>query len=143
MKRLEHGRQPVVAGVALGGDAEHRFAPARHLDEIALERADLVERRLGALAEMLAEPRGNHAPAGPLEQRAADPSFEIGELMAQRGLREIELLSGACEVSLFRDRRHEAEVTNLEAHVSKILRTRVSMYAGHLHDLDTHRGVTS
>ena len=75
----------------------------------------LGERDLCAGAQVFTESRRDEPAPGPLEQLSADALLEIRQLMAQRRLREMQLLSRAREVAHVGNRRHEAEVANFEA----------------------------
>ena len=66
--------------------------------------------------ETRAEAIRNHAPSGSFEERGAKASLEIGQLVAERGQGEIELLPGASEGAELRDGDDEPEVANLETH---------------------------
>ena len=89
----------MIAGVALGRDAQRGFTPLRHVREIALDVAQLLDHGLCLPTQVLAEPRRDEASARALEKFSADALFEVGELVAERGLREVEMLTRAREVA--------------------------------------------
>ena len=76
--------------------------------DVSLRFFDLLERDVGMLAQSLAESRGKHPTTGALEERAAETSLEIRELMTQRRLCEIEPTPGAREIAQLGDGGHEA-----------------------------------
>src|SRR6185436_12368289 len=97
-------------------DSQRRLAAVRHLGEIALDFTELGERELGATAQMFAESGGDQLSAGALEEFTADALLEIGQLVAERRLCEMQMLAGAREVAHLGDRRHEAKVADFEAY---------------------------
>jgi hypothetical protein len=51
-----------------------------------------------------------------MEQPRAESVFDVTELMAQRGLRQMQRGSGACEVAVFGHGRHESQMADFEVH---------------------------
>ena len=115
LERVEHRRKPVITGVALGGDAKRRFTSLRHVREIAFDLAKLLDHRLRFRAEMFADARRDESSPGALEELPADALLEIRELVAERGLGEVKLLTCASEIAELGNRGDESEIADFEA----------------------------
>ena len=63
---------------------------------------------------MFADSCRDEASTGSLEQLAANALLEIGELVAESRLREMEMLPGSSQVAELRNRGNEPQVANLE-----------------------------
>jgi len=58
----------------------------------------------------------DHSAAGAFEKRGAKPTLQIGKLVAERGLGEVQLLPGAGERAELGNGDDESKVADLEAH---------------------------
>ncbi len=50
------------------------------------------------------------------KERRAQPRFDVAELVAERGLCEVEPIARTGEAAEFRDRRYQAKVADFEIH---------------------------
>ena len=100
----EEGRQPFVAGVALGGDPQPAAATGDVLAHVLGERVQLAEDRSGAIDQQ--PPRlGEHQPAlESQEERHAERGLDLAQLVAERRLAQMKPVRGAGEAALVDDR---------------------------------------
>jgi hypothetical protein len=91
--------------------ADFSAADAARLVEVAL---DVAEGAAGALEQLVAGVGEGYGAGGSEEEGMAEEIFEAANLLRERRLREMEALSGAAEVKLFRDGDEVAEVTKLD-----------------------------
>ena len=106
----------MIAGIALGGDAEHSLAPGGGVEDVAFDVAEALEQLFAMTGEPGAESVRNHSAAGSLEERGVEAPLQVRELMTQRGLREVQLLTGSREGAELGDGHDEPKVTDLETH---------------------------
>jgi hypothetical protein len=77
-----------------------------------------VENFVGGTQQTLAGAREHHAFADAEKDLRAEMRFDIPQLVAERGLREMQLAPGARQPAQGRDRANEPEVPDFEIHDS-------------------------
>ena len=112
----EDGRQPVIAGVALGSDAQDAAALLSHLADLELgllqPGEDVARRHQKPLSR-----RRQHEPlADAQKQRRLEPRLDVAQLMTERRLREVQPIPGAREAARVGDGRNQTEVPDFEIH---------------------------
>ena len=75
---LQARRQPVIAGVALGADAQHSFVLEAGWSELRLHVADVAENGPGGREELLAGAREAHAAWNAAEEVHLEARFQPG-----------------------------------------------------------------
>jgi hypothetical protein len=93
-----------------------RSTPRFALDEVGGEAPgllDLVEHAARLGQQGLPRTGQPHRPAGPVEQPHAELAFEPGDLLADRGLGDVQPLGGPAEVQLLRDGGEVRQLTKL------------------------------
>ena len=90
-------RQPVIAGVALGGDAQHAGVLLPHPADVLLGLRQPLEDVLRGHQQPLAGGREHEPLADAQEERGAQPRFDAAQLVAERGLRQVQPVAGARE----------------------------------------------
>jgi hypothetical protein len=97
------------------GNADRLHTGARHADrdlardgvatflDLALGLGHRAQDDAGVLVEPLGRGGGLHAARFALEQRRSELGFEVGNVMAQRRLRDIGLVGGARQIALLVD----------------------------------------
>jgi len=109
-------RQPVIARVALGGDAQQAGAIARHLADVVLGALEALEDVASRRQEPFARGREHEALADAQKQRRPEPRFDVAQLVAERRLREMQPIARAREAADVGDRGDELQVADLEIH---------------------------
>ena len=95
-ERVDERRQPVIAGVALGADPEHAGRDRRQPPHVCFGRGDVVEDAPGGRQDALAGGGHHHALADAEEQRRPEPILDGAQLVADRGLRQVQTSAAAC-----------------------------------------------
>ena len=112
----------MIAGIALGGDGRS-LAPGGGVEDVAFDRR-------GARAALCHDWRAgrrvgsNHSAAGSLEERGVEAPLQVRELMTQRGLREVQLLTGSREVP-----SSEMATTSRKSRISRRMRRIIARWA--------------
>ena len=114
----EAGEQPGDVKPACGQERSDPDPSAQHaakLVDLFAGGLHFGEHPAGSRCDRLPRLGRGHAAAGALEQRGAELLFEPLDLMRERRLREVELLSGAREVAVARYRLHASQLPQLHA----------------------------
>ena len=119
-KALERPREPVIAGVALGAEPQHRLASAGQAAERLLGGEEGGESLAGGLEQAQPGDGGHHALAHPQEELGAEPALEVEELVTQGGLGEVELSAGPGETAVLGDGGNQAQVADFEDHSTSL-----------------------
>ena len=109
-------RQPVIAGVALGGEPQHAGVLLPHPPDVVLGLRQALEDVLRGRQQPLAGRRQHEALADPQEQRRAEARLDAAQLMAERGLRQVQPVAGAREAPGLGDRGHQLQMADFEIH---------------------------
>ncbi len=106
--------QPVVHGVALGGEADDTPGPEGMAADLLLGAVELVED--GARGAQEAFPGGGqyHALADAVEEARPQVPFDVAELVTERGLGEVQPPARLRDAALLGDRLHQLQVAHLE-----------------------------
>ena len=115
---LQHRRQPVVARVAFGRDAQHAPAVPGQLTDRVFRLDDRRQHLVGRREQALARRRQRQPLADPKEQRGAEPRFDVAQLMAERGLREVQREAGTRQRARLGDRANQLQVPDFELHAA-------------------------
>ena len=107
--------QPWIDRVALSRypDVDRRI-PALDPSQVILERAKGFQQPDRAIAEACAKRRQFQAASEPEEQRRTKAPFEVGEVVAQGGLRQVQYPGRTGKVSRFRHRRHQSKIADIQ-----------------------------
>jgi hypothetical protein len=112
----EAGEQPghvEVAGGQQRPDPDASAQDAAQLVDLLASGVDLRQDAAGASGDRLPRVGRRDATAGALEQRRPEFGLEAADLVRQRRLGEVELLRGAGEVAMPRDRLHTSQLSEL------------------------------
>jgi hypothetical protein len=80
----------------------------------------VAQRATGVLEVRLSGVGGPHGAPSPVQQLDAQGSFELFDLLGERGLGDVQFLGGAGEVALVSDGKQVAQVAQLYDHASKL-----------------------
>ncbi len=116
VERAEHLGDEADAQGGRGAEAHPAALEAGELGELAAHRLRVGEHAPGERQQRLARDRQRAAAAGAVEQLGAEILLERGDLAAQRGLGEVQLLGGAGEVAEPGDLDEAAQL--LEVHIA-------------------------
>ena len=94
-----------IAGARLAHLADVLLGPIQPIEDIARRRQQPLAG--GSQDQPLADAQ---------EERRAQPRFDVAELVAERGLCEVEPIARAREATEFRDGRYQAEMADFEIH---------------------------
>ena len=83
-------RQPVVAGVALGGDPQHAGVLLAHPADVLFGLRQTLEDVFRRRQQPLARRRQHQPLADAEEQRRAEARFDVAQLVAERRLRQVQ-----------------------------------------------------
>jgi hypothetical protein len=108
------GTSTLPAGSSAPIQIRPRGHPAQFVD-IGVRAVQLGEDAAGPSGDGLPRLGDDDAPAGALEQRRAELSFELPDLVGQGRLGDVELFGGAGEVAVPRDGFHAAQLLEVHA----------------------------
>ena len=96
-QRAETRHQPEIGHVVGAGDGDHRIGPGgAHL---VRDAADMAEPDADGVRQSSSLGRHREAPAGADEQRKREEALEVGDMAADRRLRDAELAGGGGEAA--------------------------------------------
>ena len=109
-------RQPVIAGVALGGDPQHAGVLLPHPADVLLGLRQALEDVLRGHQQPLAGGREHQTLADAQEERRAQPRFDAAELVAERRLGQVQPVAGARQAAHVRDGGDQLQMPDFEIH---------------------------
>ena len=113
---VQNGRQPVIARVALGRDAQQTLLAAAQVTHCRLGALELSEHRQPGVEQVLPRRRRDHASVPPQEQWGLQPILDVLQLVTEGGLREVQPLRRGGEGAVLGDGNDQAQVTNFQIH---------------------------
>jgi hypothetical protein len=114
---LEDRRQPVVAGVALGGDPQHAAAAGAEPLEVVRRLVEDGEDAIRRGEEPPARLRRRRTTAAALEEPGAEAVLELAQALAHRRLAEPQTPGGAADAAALGDGADQAQMADLDLHV--------------------------
>src|SRR5262249_36047681 len=108
------GREPAVAQVALGGDAQRPPVTDAILSQLGLDGVELGQDPSSGLEQPRSLRRQRHAPAGAPEERRAEPLLQLPQPVTDGGLRDMELFGRAGDRAGSRDGIDDLKVADLQ-----------------------------
>ena len=109
-------REPVVHGVALRAQADEAALGGSAALDFFFGAVEFVEDAAGGAQQAFAGGGEHHFAAAALEQRAAEQLFGVAELMAERGLCEMQARGGAGDARFLGDGGDDFQVAHFQTH---------------------------
>ena len=106
----------MVPGIALGADTDHAALAGAVPPHVLLGRLDVVKDAPGGLEDAAAGGGHHHALAHAEEQRRPQPRLDGAKLMADGGLRQVQVFGRPRHASGRGHRCHHLEMPDLDVH---------------------------
>jgi hypothetical protein len=116
VKRGEERREPRVAGVARGADADDTVLVIREPRDVFFGGFDIREDAPRGREQSLAGRSERETAIDTQEERSAEAVFNLAQLMTERGLRDVQPFSRPREASLGRNRINKLKMSQFDVH---------------------------
>jgi len=115
LEELQTSRQPVIAGIAFGADAEWRGAGGRGA-KLLFGGGKVLQNGAGAVQQTAAGSGEDHFLVDAVEELGVEFFFGGVKLMAERGLSEVKFAGGCGDAAFVDDGLEETKVFGIERH---------------------------
>src|SRR5262249_39353910 len=123
---LEQRRQPVIRGIARRAEAQQSLVSIGDPLERAFGSTKDAQRPLRGTEQAIAGQRRHEPSTDAMKERRSQSALELDELMAERRLRQIEMLAGVRQRPVRGNRLDELEMLHFENHVAPSMENAVS-----------------
>ena len=127
---LEHWREPVVRGVALGAEPKQFSTTDAIARDVHAGALDLAQHHAPRAKQARAGLGRDEAARMPSEERYANASLEGAQRVTERGLRDVESTRSTGDRPLVRDGDEHAKLASLEIHWLAVDADRMGRTAG-------------